>query len=102
VTESQEIKDQVEPVATEADDKGASLSTRVSGMAKTLKPAAETAAQKAESIAAQAVHLGAAGLNKIDAYLGDRKERNAATNGETSTEDGAAASSEPAQLPPAD
>jgi len=102
VTESQDVKDQVEQVATEADDKETSLSERVSDVAKTLKPAAETAAQKAESIAAQAVHLGAKGLNKIDAYFGDRKERAATGNGETAADDGVPSAADPPQLPPAD
>jgi hypothetical protein len=66
-------------VNDEADDKLSTVSARVGDVTRRLKPVAESVAVQtvhaAEAIAGHAVHLSAAGLNRVDAYLIERRDR---------------------------
>lgn len=81
------------------DTAGARLSDasrRVKPLASTAESIVVQAAHTAEVVVAYAVHLSARGLNRVDAYLADRRERNENAPSEPVPLAGEATKSDPA------
>jgi hypothetical protein len=82
VSAAQEPTNDVDTTAEGTDSKLSSVTGKVGDVTQRLKPAASAAetvvaktATAAETVAFHTVHQSARGINRVDAYLSDRRER---------------------------